>query len=198
MHAPISVSAYYYSGYIRLLWDIPNQSRALQGFKVYRRRSTETGFAKLNTAPVNSQMNGLYYYNDYDIDMNVTYEYRITAVYDGQESPPSQVVTEFYQSAGLEISAVSCAYPNPAVDNTTIRVVLNRNQNVQVSITIYDFAGKKINSIMVPAIEKHVIERACDLCNFNGIKVGRGTYLARVVANDNVKRGEHVIKIAVK
>ena len=196
--APISVSAYSYSGYIRLLWDIPNQSRALQGFNVYRRRSTETGFAKLNTAPVNSQMNGLYYYNDYDIDMNVTYEYRITAVYDGQESPPSQVVTEFYQSAGLEISAVSCAYPNPAVDNTTIRVVLNRNQNVQVSITIYDFAGKKINSIMVPAIDNNLIERTWDLCNSNGIKVGRGTYFARVVANDNVNRAEHVIKIAVK
>jgi hypothetical protein len=198
LSSPVDIRGFTYAGYIRVLWNLPGTIRALQGFNIYRRALGEAAFTKINEGLVNTQVDDNYYYDDYTIVMDVSYEYYVTAVYDGVESPASATTVEYYQSQDLDISDASCAYPNPAQNSTTIKLVLNRNDNVQLAVSIFDFAGKKVRTITVPPTDSNLIEVPWDLKNANGIKVGRGTYFARVVANDGVNRSERVIKIAVK
>jgi hypothetical protein len=195
---PIDVRAFTYGGYIRVLWNLEAKLRILDGFNVYRRRVTEANFTKLNTALINSQLGNDYYYDDYSITVNVSYVYYVTAVYNGMESQPSITTTVEYQSQDLEVSDASYAYPNPAETNTKLRLVLSRNDNVQIAVSVYDFAGKKIKTLTVPATNSNLIEIPWDLKNTSGKKVGRGTYFARIVANDGVNRAEKTIKISVK
>ena len=196
--APIDVRGFTYAGYIRVLWNLPDAGKGLDGFNVYRRKLTESDFTKINTSLVNTQVDGNYYYDDYSIEMEVSYEYYVTAVYGGTESPASASTVEYYQSQDLDISDASYAWPNPATDQTEIVVILNRNNNVTLTVSIYDFAGKKVQTITEPSQNSNQIRIPWNLKNISGAKVGRGTYFARVVANDGVNRSEHVIKIAVK
>ncbi len=198
LSSPVDVRAFTYAGYIRLLWNIPQSQRILEGFNVYRRALSETEFVQINETLVNTQIDGNYYFDDYNIAMNESYEYYVTAVYDGAESPPSVSTVEYYQSQNLDISDASCAYPNPAENSATLKIVLNRNDNVQIAISIYDFSGKKIRTLTTPVTNSNLIEIPWDLKNYSGNRVGRGTYFARVIANDSVNRSEYVIKIAVK
>lgn len=147
---------------------------------------------------MNTQLDGNYYYDDYSIEMDLSYEYYVKAVYDGDESPASSSTVEYYQSQDLDISDASYAWPNPATNQTEMVLILNRNSNVTLTISIYDFAGKKIKTITEPSQDSNRIRIPWDLKNSDGAKVGRGTYFARVVANDGVNRSERVIKIAVK
>ncbi len=195
---PINIRLTVFEGYIRVLWNSPEVTRALQGFNVYRRRPGETSYTKLNSTLVNSMIGLDYYYDDYAIESNVSYQYYVTAVYDGQESLPSDTASVEYQATGLLISETSNVYPNPAETATTFKIVLNRNDNVQIAITIYDFAGKKIKTLAIPNTNSNLVLLPWDLKNDSGTKVARGTYFARVVVNDSINRYEKVIKIAVK
>jgi len=196
--APVDVRGFSYAGYIRVLWNLPGAGKGLDGFNVYRRKLAETAYTQINTALVNTQVDGNYYFDDYSIEMDVSYEYYVTAVYDGAESPASASTVEYYQSQDLDISDASYAWPNPAMEQTEIVVILNRNNNVTLTVSIYDFAGKKVRTITEPPQNSNQIRIPWNLRNTSGAKVGRGTYFARVVANDGVNRSERVIKIAVK
>ena len=196
--APVNTRGINYAGFIRVLWNMPGSGRMLQGFNVYRRALDETDFTQLNILPVNDQLDGNYYYDDYNISMDVSYEYYVTAIYDNEESPPSASTVQQYQTQDLDISDASYAWPNPATDSAEIVVVLNRNKDVTLTISIFDFSGKKVRTITTPPQDSNRIRIPWDLKNANGSKVGRGTYFARVVANDGVNRSEYVIKIAVK
>ena len=195
---PLDIRAYSYSGYIRILWNSPLPQRALDGFNLYRRRSGDPSFTKVNTAPITTYDNGFYYYDDYVIQTNATYQYYVTAIYNGMESLASESTSIQYQSQDLEISPTTHTYPNPAETSCKIKLVLSRNDNVQVSVSIFDFAGKKIKTLIVPTTNTNLIEIPWDLKNNSGTKVGRGTYFARIVASDGVNRIEKTIKIAVK
>ncbi len=197
---PLDVRAFTYGGYVRILWNLEDQTRVLQGFNVYRRTLSEVTFTKLNSSlvPPSQKIGNDWYYDDYAITTNVSYEYRVTAVYDGVESLPSGTTVVVYQSQELEISDASYAYPNPATTATKIKLVLTRNDNVSVAVSIYDFEGKKIKTLTVPATNSNLIEIPWDLKNSSNKKVGRGTYFARIVANDEVNKAERTLKISVK
>lgn len=198
LSAPVNTRGINYAGFIRVLWNMPGSVRTMRGFNVYRRTLDETDFTKLNTLPVNDQLDGNYYFDDYSISMDVSYEYYVTAVYDDEESPPSSATVQQYQTQDLAISDASYAWPNPATDSAEFVVVLNRNKDVTLTISIFDFAGKKVRTISTPPQDSNRIRIPWDLRNSNEAKVGRGTYFARVVANDGVNKSEYVIKIAVK
>ena len=161
---------------------------------------SESSFTKLNSSliPLSQKIGDDWYFDDYDIQINRSYEYRVTAVYDDVESLPSSSTVVVYLSHALEISSASHAYPNPATDATRFRLVLTRNDNVTATIIIYDFAGKKIKTLTVPTTTSNLIEVPWDLTNSDNQKVGRGTYFARVTASDSVTKTEYVIKISVK
>lgn len=195
---PYDVRAFTYAGYIRLLWNSDITAKGLDGFNVYRRKLNSSVWTKLNTALVNSKIGIDYYYDDYAIENGVSYVYRITAIYSGIESPYSVTTTIEYQSSELDVNDATHAYPNPASTSTKIKLVLSRNDNVQVAVSIYDYSGKKIRTLTVPSTSSNLIEIPWDLKNSDGKKVGRGTYFARIVANDGVKKAERTIKISVK
>ena len=93
------------------------------------------------------------------------------------ESPASASTVEYYQSQDLDISDASYAWPNPATEQTEIVVILNRNNNVTLTVSIYDFAGKKVQTITEPSQNSNQIRIPWNLKNSSGAKVGRGTYL---------------------
>ncbi|NLK49659.1 MAG: T9SS type A sorting domain-containing protein, partial [Candidatus Cloacimonetes bacterium] len=196
--APYNVRSLSYGGYIRLLWNSDISTRGLDGFNIYRRKTTESSWTKINSSLVNSKLGDDYYYDDYAIENRVSYVYRVTAVYSGKEGPYSNTTAIEYQTSELEISSATHAYPNPATSSTNIKLMLTRNDNVTVSVSIYDFGGKKIRTITVPATNSNMIEIPWDLMNSSGKKVGRGTYFARIIANDGVNKAERTIKISVK
>jgi len=195
---PLDIRAYSYSGYIRVLWNSPIALKSLDGFNLYRRSSGESSYTKVNSAPITTFDNGFYYYDDYVVQVNATYQYYVTAIYSGMESGGSETTSIEYQSQDLEINSSTHAYPNPAVTSCKIKLVLSRNDNVQVSVTVFDFAGKKIRTLIVPTTNTNMIEIPWDLKNTSGTKVARGTYFARIVASDGVNKVEKTIKIAVK
>jgi hypothetical protein len=195
---PINVRALSFYGYIRVLWNSPVPGRGLDGFNIYRKRSTESSFTKLNDAPITLMEGTQYYYDDYQVQNNYSYQYYITAIYNGVESAPSLTTTIEFISSELTISDASHAYPNPAVNSCQIKLVLSRNDNVQISVSVFDFAGKKVRTLTGISTSANLIEIPWDLKNDSGVKVARGTYFARIVVNDSIDRSEKVIKIAVK
>ena len=200
LEIPIDLRAFTHGGYIRVLWNFATPIRGLQGFNIDRRALSESSFTRLNSSliPLSQKIGEDWYFDDYDIQINRSYEYRVTAVYDDVESLPSSSTVVVYLSHALEISSASHAYPNPATDATRFRLVLTRNDNVTATIIIYDFAGKKIKTLTVPTTTSNLIEVPWDLTNSDNQKVGRGTYFARVTASDSVTKTEYVIKISVK
>jgi len=195
---PYDVRAFTYGGYIRLLWNSDLGAKSLDGFDIYRRKINVAAWTKLNGTPVLTMTGPDYYYDDYAIENGVSYVYRVVAIYNGVESLASETTTIEYQSSELDISAASHAYPNPAETSTRIKLVLTRNDNVQVAVSIYDFSGKKVRTLTVPPTNSNLIEILWDLKNSSNQKVGRGTYFARIVANDGVKKAERTVKISVK
>ena len=198
LRLPINVRAYSYAGYIRVIWNSPVVAKQLNGFNVYRRRIGDNVYSMINSTLVTTYQDSIYFYDDYSIQNNQSYQYYVRAVYNGQESNPSSTTTIIYQIQDLFISDVTRAYPNPAESSTKIQVILSRNENVQISVSIFDFAGKKVRTINVPTTTANLIEIPWDLKTDSGTKVARGVYFARIVANDGVNRAERVIKIAVK
>ena len=196
---PLNVRTVTYEGYVRVLWSNPN-ARGLDGFNVYRKASNEGSFSKLNDelVPVSQVIGSDHYYDDYEISNNMSYQYYVTAVYDGMESNESGVTSAEYQSAELDITENTRAYPNPAETGTTFQIKLSRNDNVQITVSIFDFAGKKVRTLTGSNLNTNLVEIPWNLQNDSGKKVGRGTYFARIQATDSAKRTEKVIKISVK
>jgi hypothetical protein len=198
--SPISIWTEIFDTHIRVLWQLHSKNRDLIGFNVYRKRATDSTFPStpLNAAPVMDMIGGDYYFDDYAIENNVQYHYQVTAVYPDGESPPSSTGSGQLTSPNLIISETSLAFPNPAETSATIRVVLTKSDNVQVAISIYDFAGKKIRTLSKANPNTNKVEIVWDLKNSTGKKVARGTYFANVVVSDSTSKHEKVIKIAVK
>lgn len=194
---PYNVRLIMYEGYVRILWNSDIQSRGLDGFYVYRMEGNNPA-VKLNPAPTLQTIGPDYYWDDYTVSNFTTYHYYVTAVYDGVESNISSTVSVEFQAQELEITNSSRVYPNPAENSTTIQLRLSRNDNVQISVSIFDFAGKKVRTLTSNNPNTNFVEIPWDLKNDSGTKVARGTYFARVVAKDSAKRTEKVIKISVK
>jgi hypothetical protein len=63
---PYDVRAFTYGGYIRLLWNFES-GKALDGFDIYRRKTSEAAWTKQNATPVLTMLGTDYYYDDYAI-----------------------------------------------------------------------------------------------------------------------------------
>ncbi|MDY0150700.1 MAG: Ig-like domain repeat protein, partial [Candidatus Cloacimonas sp.] len=101
--------------------------------------------------------------------------------------------------ANLEISEAH-AYPNPMDAGLGARFSISLTSAATVNVRIYDFAGREVRSMdYAGRVEgKSTIEIVFDGRNNNGEKLARGTYFARVIANDGKKIVEKVVKIAIK
>lgn len=99
----------------------------------------------------------------------------------------------------LEISK-AFAYPNPMAADGTGKISFTLSTDAFVNVRIYDFAGREVRSMDYngKALGKAAVELVFDGYNNQGVKLARGTYFARVIANDGKKIVEKVVKIAIK
>ena len=101
--------------------------------------------------------------------------------------------------ASLEI-AEARMYPNPMQGDSGARFSVSVNNPANLSVRVYDFAGREVRNLdyagRVDA--KSAIEIVFDGRNNDGTRLARGTYFARVTANDGKKIVEKVVKIAIR
>jgi len=99
----------------------------------------------------------------------------------------------------LEIDS-AYAYPNPMASDGTARFSITLSSAAYVSVRIYDFAGRELRCLEYNSkVEgKAKADIVFDGCNNEGEKLARGTYFARVIANDGKKIVEKIVKIAIK
>jgi hypothetical protein len=99
----------------------------------------------------------------------------------------------------LEISDAHI-YPNPMAADLGARFSVSLSAAATVNVRIYDFAGREVRSMDYAGRTdgKSTIEIVFDGCNNNGEKLARGSYFARVIANDGKKIVEKIVKIAIK
>jgi flagellar hook assembly protein FlgD len=92
------------------------------------------------------------------------------------------------------------AYPNPADADTGTRFSVSLSGSANVSVRIYDFAGREVRSLDYAGKTngKSKIEIVFDARNNDGVKLARGSYFARVIANDGMKTVEKIVKIAIR
>lgn len=88
-------------------------------------------------------------------------------------------------------------YPNPmtTVKGANFRVKLTTAANVKVRI--YDFAGREVKVIDRYASKSEFVDIAWDGKNDSNVKLARGAYFARIIANDGKKIVEKVVKVAI-
>ncbi len=91
------------------------------------------------------------------------------------------------------------AYPNPSIDGTA-KFTVTLTNGAYVNIHIYDFAGREVRTLSSSGKVqgKSKAEIVFDGRNNDGVKLARGAYFARVIANDGTKIVEKVVKIAIK
>ena len=124
---------------------------------------------------------------DTEIELGVTYYYRITATdFSGNESRPS-VITDVKDRPTNQPTGYSLEqnYPNPFNPTTTIPYQLARN--VEVSLKIYDMQGQEVRTLVnaEQSIGPHEIKWN-GLDNF-GRKVSSGIYIYKIQTPDFVE-----------
>jgi hypothetical protein len=99
----------------------------------------------------------------------------------------------------LDITSANI-YPNPSDADTGARFSVSVNNRSTLSVRIYDFAGREVRTMhhAAKADGKSTIEIVFDGRNNDGVKLARGSYFARVIANDGMKTVEKVVKIAIR
>ncbi|MBN2090032.1 T9SS type A sorting domain-containing protein [candidate division KSB1 bacterium] len=82
-------------------------------------------------------------------------------------------------------------YPNPFTQSTTITLLLNFDNNIE--LTIYDLMGRTVRSLMKGFYAANTYKIIWDGTNDNGAKVANGIYFCRVIAGTE----EKVIKLSM-
>jgi hypothetical protein len=114
------------------------------------------------------------------------YAYQISANYVAVDSgPPTPISTDFLPASRVY------NWPNPVYGSTT-HIRFYCLQDANVSISIFDIAGKKITVLNGKAIAGMDTEVAWDVSHIQS-----GVYLARVEASNQNKTQARIIKIAV-
>ncbi|GEM_PF-804495 len=82
-------------------------------------------------------------------------------------------------------------YPNPFTQSTTITLLLNFDNNIE--LTIYDLMGRRVRSLMKGFYDANTYKIIWDGTNDNGVKVANGIYFCRIMAGTE----EKVIKLSM-
>ncbi|OQC07000.1 MAG: hypothetical protein BWX76_00241 [Candidatus Cloacimonetes bacterium ADurb.Bin089] len=140
--------------------------------------------------------------NEIDNLMLGTYTVRVTA-WDNAGNQAMETINFTMIAAPLppvELAIEDAyVYPNPSVDGTA-KFTVTLTNGAYVNIHIYDFAGREVRTLSANGkIQgKSKAEIVFDGRNNDGVKLARGAYFARVIANDGTKIVEKVVKIAIK
>lgn len=90
-------------------------------------------------------------------------------------------------------------YPNPMDTDRGATFRIELSSSADLTIRIYDFANHEVRQInkYADAGRADFVEVAWDGRSDNGQRLARGTYFARIIANDGKKIVEKVVKVAI-
>jgi len=186
---PVELSAFQASfdgSAVKLLW-ITESEKNSWGFNIYRSLDKDKNYSQINAGLIraagNSTQRSTYQFQDFRIEKNSTYWYKLEQIdIDGAVryyGPVSATTTgellkvpqtfEFYSN-----------YPNPFNPATTIRFDLPTAENVLLQI--FDVSGKEVSTLVDGPRSAGAYSVVWDGTNFDGQQVGAGAYFCRLVA----------------
>ena len=119
-------------------------------------------------------------------DDGLLYAYQISVVYASTDSGPTVPITNDFLPASRVYN-----WPNPVYGNTT-QIRFYSAQDANISIKIFDIAGKKITELNGKTLAGIDTELTWDVTHIQS-----GVYLARVEASNQNQTQARIIKIAV-
>ena len=129
-------------------------------------------------------------YDDYDIEYDTEYFYRVSYLID-ESSDYSEVLSVTLQSMDVidghqlpKVFALHQNYPNPFNPVTTLRYELP--ENVMVNIIIYDMLGNVVNNLISTNQSSGYKSIQWNATNNQGEPVSAGVYLYKIQAGDFV------------
>jgi hypothetical protein len=125
-----------------------------------------------------------YSYDDYTVQPNVRYYYRLKQIdNDGQYEYTGIVSAIINLNITFEVKDF---IPNPAMNQTTLLITTSNDQSIEVDI--YNGIGQKVIS------QKHTINKGANQLSFNVANLAAGTYTA-VVSSANEVYGKKLVVV---
>lgn len=138
--------------------NIVSNNRDLLGYNVYR-----------DGMMINSALVEVTEYNDPEPTIG-SHDYYVTAVYDGGESEPSNVVTVMVTDVNINLDREITMYPNP----TDGKFVVDLGKVVSADVTVLDITGKVVYE-----------NSAEGIVNIDITGLEKGMYMVRVIDESN-------------
>ena len=162
--------------YVALDWQTANE-RGNQGFEIERSTDgRDFTFVGWQTALAGEREGSSYHFEDKDVAEGPLYYYRLRQLdYDGSFAY-SPIMTARLAGAAAADWTVGLPYPNPVIDQTSIKVYAPTDG--RLSYSVYDLAGKRLlgDSVGIGGRRDNLIT----------VRTGRlpaGTYLLRLESN---------------
>lgn len=192
----IPVELVYFDGQVRkngidLFWETASESNNA-GFNVERRNYDDNSDWKAIAfvdGNGNTQSRSYYSYNDQDVKLNTTYQYRLRQIdIDGtQGCELTNVVTLNYSYLGDIV--LESNVPNP-FSTTTKWLNFNMPYADNVRFEILDIYGNVVKTIVNEMLSASTHELEWDGTDSYGVQVAQGTYIYRLVVGEVVKTGK--------
>jgi hypothetical protein len=167
---------------VHLAWGSPQGiSRDLIGYHVYRDQE------RLNTDTVLTTE-----YDDLSLD-DGTYAYHVTAVYQGGESGPSNLVTVDVPAVATDedlhafgITGLGGFHPNPSRGPMEVHYTLAHD--AAVTVTVYDLAGRRVRTLVEGKVDKGAHSVIWHGTDMNDRSVAAGLYFCRMSTTNFVEQ----------
>ncbi len=172
-------------GSIKIKWN----SEHYDLFNVYRSKSTNGNFEKINSFPVNNE------YSDTGVTPGEIYYYRITPVdSDGREMPLSYISSGVYAQSSINVGSVKVNKNLlKTSDNENLEIIFNAGTTENnVEIRIYSISGILVWSKTIEDV-KNVVKILWDGKGNNNEYLPSGIYVVMIKGRDINK----MIKVAL-
>ena len=178
----LSFTGAYSNNLVALAWKTASEINN-NGYYVQRRIQGESNWSALNPQIIpgygTTSAEHEYSYNDPNVSMGTTYQYRLQQVDNDGTVSYSNVVEITIPSADYMLSA---NYPNPF--NTTTQISFALPKSGFVTLKVYDMLGREVKTL-VSGIQQSTapVNVSWDGTNDDGIPVASGSYLYKMEVN---------------
>ena len=175
-------------------WDIPNELEGDFHFNIYRSKSLEDPFFKINDNPIKTNT----YVDEPEEEGEYVYMLRTVQLQETNSGSFYNLSHGLYQSllvVGVEETEGEFSFectPVPAIDNLTIK--LNTSKLQKTNIEIYDMKGMLVYSVYEGNLGAGEHKFGWDLTDNNNLRITPGVYFAKF-SSDNMQLIRKIIVI---